>query len=56
MPIYQSIRRADHSKFGTDGMVHVAPLADVDQIVSDTDLDPQFQQMLKENGIEILLA
>jgi len=47
---------ADHSKFGTDGMVHVAPLTDVDQIVSDTALDPQFKQMLKENGIEVLLA
>jgi hypothetical protein len=47
---------ADHSKFGTDGMVHVAPLTDVDQIVSDMALDPQFKRMLKENGIEVLLA
>jgi DeoR family fructose operon transcriptional repressor len=47
---------ADHSKFGTDGMVHVAPLTDVDQIVSDMALDPQFKQMLEKNGIEVLLA
>jgi DeoR/GlpR family transcriptional regulator of sugar metabolism len=37
-------------------MVHVAPLTDVDQIVSDMALDPQYKQMLKENGIEVLLA
>jgi DeoR family transcriptional regulator, fructose operon transcriptional repressor len=47
---------ADHSKFGIDGMIHVAPLTDVDQIVSDVALDPQFKQMLMENGIEVLLA
>ena len=47
---------ADHSKFGIDSMVHVAPLTDIDQIVSDTALDPQFQQILKEKGIEVLLA
>lgn len=47
---------ADHSKFGIDGMVHVAPLEDVDQIVSDSALDPQFQQILKDHQIELLLA
>jgi DeoR family fructose operon transcriptional repressor len=46
----------DHSKFGIDSMVHVAPLADVDQIVTDSALDPNFQQMLKEHGVEVLLA
>jgi DeoR/GlpR family transcriptional regulator of sugar metabolism len=46
----------DHSKFGIDSMVHVASLTDVDQIVTDTSLDPNVQQMLKEHGIEILLA
>jgi DeoR/GlpR family transcriptional regulator of sugar metabolism len=47
---------ADHSKFGLDGMVHVAPLSDVDTIVSDTALNKQFEQMLKENNVELLLA
>jgi DeoR/GlpR family transcriptional regulator of sugar metabolism len=47
---------ADHSKFGIDGMVHVASLDDVDQIVSDSALDPKFHQMLKEHEIELLLA
>jgi DeoR family fructose operon transcriptional repressor len=47
---------ADHSKFGIDSMVHVAPLADVDQFVTDSDLDPKFQKMLEENSIEVFLA
>jgi len=46
----------DHSKFGIDSMVHVAPLTDVDQIVTDSGLDTNFRQMLKENEIEVLLA
>jgi DeoR family fructose operon transcriptional repressor len=47
---------ADHSKFGIDSMVHVAPLTDVDQFVTDRDLDPKFQKMLEENDIEVFLA
>ena len=47
---------ADHSKFGLDAMVHVATLNEVDQVVSDSALDQQYQQMLKENGVELLLT
>ena len=47
---------ADRSKFGHDSMIHVAPLNDIDQIVSDRKLDPEFQQMLKNNDVECLLA
>jgi DeoR family transcriptional regulator, fructose operon transcriptional repressor len=47
---------ADHSKFGRDAMIHVADLKELDQIVSDKDLDPESVQMLKENGVECILA
>jgi DeoR/GlpR family transcriptional regulator of sugar metabolism len=47
---------ADRSKFGRDSMIHVAPLSDIDQIVSDKDLDPEFQQMLKNNDVDCTLA
>jgi DeoR/GlpR family transcriptional regulator of sugar metabolism len=47
---------ADHSKFGLDAMVQVATLSDIDQIVSDSALDQQYQQMLKDNGVEFLLT
>lgn len=47
---------ADQSKFGRDSMIHVAPLSDVDQIVSDIALDPEFQEMLKKHEIECILV
>lgn len=47
---------ADRSKFGKDSMIHVAALSDIDQFVSDNDLDPEFQQMLSSNEIDCLLA
>jgi DeoR/GlpR family transcriptional regulator of sugar metabolism len=47
---------ADRSKFGRDAMIHVADLADVDQVVTDNSLDEETQQMLQENGVECALA
>lgn len=47
---------ADHSKFGHDAMIHVASLSDIDQIVTDKGLDPVFQQMLRSNQVDCLLA
>lgn len=47
---------ADRSKFGTDSMVHVAPLSDIDKIVSDVGLDATSQQMLRDNNVELMLA
>lgn len=47
---------ADRSKFGQDSMIHVATLNDIDQIVSDKDLDTEFQQMLRSNEVDCILA
>ena len=47
---------ADRSKFGRDSMIHVATLSDIDQIVSDKELDPEFQLMLKNNEVDCILA
>ena len=47
---------ADRSKFGRDAMIHVADLADIDQVVTDKDLDQESRQMLKDNGVECVLA
>jgi DeoR family fructose operon transcriptional repressor len=47
---------ADHSKFGSDAMIHVANLDDIDQVVTDKALDQQNQQMLKDNGVECILT
>lgn len=47
---------ADHSKFGRDSMVHVADLTELDVVVSDTALAPEFQELIKRNGVECFLA
>jgi DeoR/GlpR family transcriptional regulator of sugar metabolism len=47
---------ADHSKFGRGAMLHVADLSEIDQIVTDQELEPEFMQLLKENGIECIVA
>lgn len=47
---------ADRSKFGRDAMIHVADLKDVDQIVTDNGLDQDTHQMLKDNGVDCILA
>lgn len=47
---------ADHSKFGKDSMLHIADLADLDIVVSDTELEVGFQQMLEANGVQCILT
>lgn len=47
---------ADHTKFGRAAMVHTAPLDVIDVVVSDKKLAPEHQQMLREHGVEVLLA
>ena len=47
---------ADHSKFGRDAMIHVAPLSDIDEIITDVGIAPEFQQMLQENGVRCTVA
>ena len=47
---------ADHTKFGRGGMIPVAPLSAADVVVSDRDLAPEYVEMLRSRGIELLLA
>jgi DeoR family fructose operon transcriptional repressor len=47
---------ADHTKFGKAAMVHMAPLDIADIVVSDTDLAPEHQQLLKSKSVQVLLA
>ncbi|HVX65693.1 MAG TPA: hypothetical protein VHA11_03775, partial [Bryobacteraceae bacterium] len=47
---------ADHTKFGRGAMIPLAPLDVADILVSDNDLPPQFQDMLRAQGVEVLLA
>jgi DeoR family fructose operon transcriptional repressor len=47
---------ADHTKFGRGGMIPVAPLTAAHLVVSDAQLGPEHVAMLRDNGIEVLLA
>ena len=47
---------ADHTKFGRNAMIHVADLAELNQIISDSDLAPEHRQLLNESGVSYLLA
>jgi DeoR family transcriptional regulator, fructose operon transcriptional repressor len=47
---------ADHSKFGQVSMLHVADLRDLDVIVSDTGLSPEFRHMVENSGVQCILA
>jgi DeoR family fructose operon transcriptional repressor len=47
---------ADHSKFGRNAMIPVAHLGAAHAVVSDRELAPEYAQMLRDRGVEVLLA
>ncbi len=47
---------ADHTKFGRSAMIHLADLAELDQIISDQSLALEQRQLLDERGVKYLLA
>lgn len=46
----------DHTKFGRNAMIHVAPLDEADCVVSDASLAEEYQELLRGRGVEVLLA
>lgn len=47
---------ADHTKFGRNAMLQVAPLDVADYVVSDTALAEEYQEILRSREVEIILA
>jgi DeoR family transcriptional regulator, fructose operon transcriptional repressor len=47
---------ADHTKFGRRAMIPVAQLSAAHTVVSDSELAPEYVELLRGNGIEVLLA
>jgi DeoR family transcriptional regulator of aga operon len=47
---------ADHSKFGRDAMVHLAPLSAANTVVSDNGLAPEYRELLAVSGVDLLTA
>ena len=46
----------DHTKFGRNAMIQVAPLDEADCVVSDAGLAEEYQELLRARGVEVLLA
>lgn len=46
----------DHTKFGRNAMIHVAPLDQADCVVSDAGLAEEYRELLRGQGVEVLLA
>ena len=47
---------ADHTKFGTISTAFLSPLEDIDVIVTDQKIDPEYVQYFREIGIEVIVA
>jgi len=47
---------ADHTKFGRNAMIHLAPLETADYVVSNTGLVDEYREMLLGHDVEVLLA
>jgi len=47
---------ADHTKFGRSALIHLAPLDVADVVVSDGGLGEEYQAVLREHQVELLLA
>lgn len=47
---------SDHTKFGRNAMINVAPLSAANYFVSDTGLAEEYCEMLRNQGVEVILA
>ena len=47
---------ADHSKFNKSFFYKIAPVADVDLVVTDTGLDAATQELFRQNNVPLVLA
>ena len=47
---------ADHSKFGREALVRVAPLSAVNRIVTSPGVDPDELAEIREMGVEVIVV
>jgi DeoR/GlpR family transcriptional regulator of sugar metabolism len=47
---------ADHTKFGRGSVTPLAPLGTADVVISDTGLAMEYQELLRSQGVQVLLA
>jgi DeoR/GlpR family transcriptional regulator of sugar metabolism len=46
----------DSSKFGHQSLTHLCPLADVDYVVTDAGISPEWQEQIEAAGVKLLVA
>jgi len=47
---------ADHTKFGRQALAHLCGLEDVDRLIVDATLSPEWQQYVRQCGVDLTLA
>lgn len=47
---------ADHSKFGREALSSFARLEDIDAVITDDQIEPQYVELLQSRGIEVIIA
>jgi DeoR family transcriptional regulator of aga operon len=47
---------ADHTKFGRGAVMHLAGLEVANTVVTDEGLAPEYRELLRSRGVELLLA
>lgn len=52
----QSVLLADSSKYGRTGFVHIMPLSAIDTLITDKEMTTINIELLREHGVEVLLA
>ena len=46
----------DSSKFGRQSLASIIPLSRVDVVITDTNLDPRYLELLRGNGLNVNLV
>lgn len=47
---------ADSTKLGVTGLVSICALEEIDVLITDKEISPEFKQMLEEHGVEVIIA
>jgi DeoR/GlpR family transcriptional regulator of sugar metabolism len=52
----QVIVLADHTKFGRQPLAHLGPLSDIDVLITDPAMPPEYRQHLDEASVRLIVA
>ena len=52
----QRIALAEHTKFGRQSFAFVAPVTDIDILVTDNGVEQKYVDQLREMGVQVIIA